>query len=165
MRTITSRWQFMIGAALIVIAQSLLADTAEFDPSQPLPEGSGLLLFGTHSPNPAVSIRFKSGMKSFKTSEFPAGHQYKLLILPEGEYSVESLYVQGIKYTMLNKSYFKGWSFEVRGGKLNYMGEAVLDGNDIQRWVNTETAAKVLDRLFPEAAKQFDVTYTGEDLQ
>lgn len=138
-------------------------DVLEYVPGQTLPPEHGYLIMGMHSPNPAVTLRFKSGFKAYATEDFPAGHQYKLLILPEGKYRLEALFVGGLKFTMANASNFHDWAFEIEPGKVNYMGEVLLDGNNIQRWVNGETILKVVNLTYPDLPEDMELVYTGEN--
>ena len=135
-----------------------------YDSKTILPDNTGYLIFATHSSNPSLKLEFLSGVKSYITPEFAAGHQYQMMLLPAGEYRLVAVYADNTQFTPSKASRFKGWDFHVEDNKINYAGEMYVRGNSLNRYVNANAIMKILQNNYPDLLEEHEMVYTGAAL-
>lgn len=134
----------------------------EYSAGSQLSADHGYMVFGTHSPNPDIKIRFKSGGDSYRTTAFPAGHAYKMLILPAGKYVMESISRGPGTYRPSDGSSLVDWEFTIQPGKINYMGELTVSGNSVSQFRNEKTIRQILEHMWPSLYETHDLVDAKE---
>ena len=146
---------------LLSACSGLESNVREYDEVTPLASNEGYVIFGVVSSNPSLKFEFANNLSSYVSPAFVAGVDHYMMVLPEGDYRLSSIYAKTAQFLPGRASRYHGWDFAVQAGKINYFGEMVLKGNDISKYYNLDAIQRMVDKEFPALAKQYAVVESG----
>ena len=158
--------KFLLLKAILVsfflsACSGLESNVREYDEVTPLANNEGYVIFGVVSSNPSLKFEFANSLNSYVSPAFIAGVDHHMMVLPEGDYRLSSIYAKTAQFLPGRASRYHGWDFAVQAGKINYFGEMVLKGNDISKYYNLDAIQRMVEKDYPALAKQYEVVESG----
>lgn len=151
----------MLIAFILASCSGVDSNVREYDSVTPLRPGEGYVIFGTLSPNPSLKFEFSNDLNSYVTPAFLSGVDHHMLVLPEGQYRLSSIYAKAAQFLPGRASRYHGWDFKVKAGMINYFGEMVLDGNNINKFYDFKAIQSLVDKEFPGLAGKYEFNEAG----
>lgn len=169
---------------VILVGVVLLASTGCQTVLKPLHAGSevrfepgqGLLILETFSNSDIELVRLvdsERGHKAYLLRNIPDGHQINLVVMPEGNYRWDRIYLPG--WTYRRRSYPVKWKLKrddqwrvsVKAGHVNYPGMVVLNRSawSYLSWRVLNRSGELLgfiEDLFPGLLAEHAVRYGGK---